>query len=277
VMRRHRRQEVTGLVVNDRVAVPRDTLRRFRALLHQIEATGPEGKSWGAGGNVLTAAVGFAQFVRMVDAEAGAPLVAKAQGLARRHGVTLPSAVADDFRLKAAKGEPPLDRWWQPNEKRPPAPDPVLASHIEAQETAKTAPPPGPPAPAAPQVTRTSAVRRVTSAAAPSSSPRPSSSAAPSTPAPERRTGTFEVLGNTAATDTERQAAAARVQLPPRPRDAVPKVKQAKKKKSSSLLWPMLILGMVLGALRVPYPVIAGIVLILMLAILIYGLLKGRR
>ncbi len=43
VMRSHRRQEVTGLTVNERIAVPRDTLRRFRALLHRIETTGPEG------------------------------------------------------------------------------------------------------------------------------------------------------------------------------------------------------------------------------------------
>jgi RNA-directed DNA polymerase len=47
VMRRGRRQEVTGLTVNERVAVPRSTLRRFRALLHQIDKSGPEGKSWG--------------------------------------------------------------------------------------------------------------------------------------------------------------------------------------------------------------------------------------
>ncbi|WP_020188093.1 hypothetical protein [Methylopila sp. 73B] len=33
VMRRGGRQEVTGLVVNERVAMPRDVLRRFRALL----------------------------------------------------------------------------------------------------------------------------------------------------------------------------------------------------------------------------------------------------
>ena len=49
--------------VNERIAVPRDTLRRFRALLHQIETTGPEGKRWGRGGNVLLVAAGFARFV----------------------------------------------------------------------------------------------------------------------------------------------------------------------------------------------------------------------
>ncbi|WP_331314376.1 reverse transcriptase domain-containing protein [Methylobacterium mesophilicum] len=43
VMRRGRHQEVTGLTVNERVGVPRETLRRFRALLHGLERHGPAG------------------------------------------------------------------------------------------------------------------------------------------------------------------------------------------------------------------------------------------
>jgi hypothetical protein len=105
IMRRHRRQEVTGLTVNERVGVPRDTLRRFRALLHGIEKTGPDGKAWGRGGNVLQAARGFAQFVAMVDGEAGKALVAKVDALSRRHGVSAPVAPQ------------PLARWRQAQEK----------------------------------------------------------------------------------------------------------------------------------------------------------------
>src|SRR5262249_8757414 len=41
VLRRGRRQEVTGVVVNQRLAVDRETLRRFRALLFQIDKDGP--------------------------------------------------------------------------------------------------------------------------------------------------------------------------------------------------------------------------------------------
>lgn len=138
VMRKHRRQEVTGLVVNERLGVPRDTLRRFRALLHQIHASGPAGKRWGSGGDVLSAAVGFAQFVRMVDDKAGAPLVAEAKALERQHRGTPAKAPVSDFRRVCAKGKPPLDRWWTPNEARPPKPEPVLARHIEAQTPAPT-------------------------------------------------------------------------------------------------------------------------------------------
>jgi hypothetical protein len=75
VVRRGRRQEVTGVVVNDRPGVPRDDLRRFRALLHQIEKHGPAGKSWGLGGtDVLAAALGFASYVAMVDRTKGEAL-----------------------------------------------------------------------------------------------------------------------------------------------------------------------------------------------------------
>jgi hypothetical protein len=129
VMRKHRRQEVTGLVVNESLGAPRDTLRRFRALLHQIEASGPDGKRWGGGGNVLLAAVGFAQFVRMVDHEAGAPLLAKAKTLAARHGFSVGRVeAAGGFRAKAAAGQAPLANWWIPGEPKEPRPEPVLAA-----------------------------------------------------------------------------------------------------------------------------------------------------
>jgi RNA-directed DNA polymerase len=82
VVRRGRRQEVTGVVVNDRPGVPRDELRRFRALLHQIEKHGPAGRKWGTGhGDVLTAALGFAAYVAMVDKTKGEALRAKVLAL----------------------------------------------------------------------------------------------------------------------------------------------------------------------------------------------------
>ena len=109
VMRSHRRQEVTGLTVNERIAVPRDTLRRFRALLHRIETTGPEGKRWGRGGNVLLSAAGFARFVQMVDAKAGTSLVAHVDTLARCHGAYRGPARGRHFRPRP----PPVSSRWR--------------------------------------------------------------------------------------------------------------------------------------------------------------------
>lgn len=74
VLRKGRRQEVTGLTVNERVNVSRRELRRFRAVLFQIDRDGPAGKRWGSGGNVLEAIEGYANFVAMVDAEKGKQL-----------------------------------------------------------------------------------------------------------------------------------------------------------------------------------------------------------
>jgi RNA-directed DNA polymerase len=113
VMRAKNRQEVTGLVVNKRIGVPRDTLRRFRALLHQIEANGPEGKSWGAGGNVLLSAAGFARFVHMVAPEKGAPLLAQTDALADKHSKQprRRRTAQTAFRARAAAGQAPLKQW----------------------------------------------------------------------------------------------------------------------------------------------------------------------
>jgi hypothetical protein len=148
IMRSHRRQEVTGLVVNERAGVPRDTLRRFRALLHQIEKTGPDGKSWGKGSDVLLAAAGFAQFVRMVEPKTGTPLVFKIQALAQHYGGAWGRpAPAAAFRSKAAKGQQPLERWWQPAEQGAPGAEPVLAAQLQKPQGQ---PPEGQPA-AAPQ------------------------------------------------------------------------------------------------------------------------------
>lgn len=86
VFRRGRRQEVTGVVVNERCTLDRRTLKRFRATLYQIERDGPEGKHWGPNHNVIAAVEGFANYVAMVDPEKGAPLQARARALVKQHG-----------------------------------------------------------------------------------------------------------------------------------------------------------------------------------------------
>jgi hypothetical protein len=86
VLRRGRRQEVTGVVVNHKPGVPHDVLHRFRATLFQIEKDGPAGKRWGASKNVLASIRGFASYVRMVDPARGAPLCARVAAIVEKHG-----------------------------------------------------------------------------------------------------------------------------------------------------------------------------------------------
>jgi RNA-directed DNA polymerase len=195
IMRRHRRQEVTGLTVNERVGVPRDTLRRFRALLHQIEASGPEGKRWGRSGNVLLAARGFAEFVSMVDGEAGAALKEKVAALSSRHGVRAPVMPSPPrFREKSAAGQQPLPRWWEAAEKTAAGEGAArnCASQVSAldllgtRRQAATAPGAGPAmSPTAPQTTLPATATVQTPPAVPAPSSRPQTIAPAPVPPPQ--------------------------------------------------------------------------------------------
>lgn len=85
VLRRGRQQEVTGVVVNDKLSLDRATLHRFRAVLYQIEKEGPEGKRWGQAKDLFAALLGYANFVQMVDAEKGAKFKAKVLELREKY------------------------------------------------------------------------------------------------------------------------------------------------------------------------------------------------
>ncbi|MDA8016354.1 MAG: reverse transcriptase family protein [Thermoanaerobaculia bacterium] len=95
VMRKGRRQEVTGLTVNRAIGVDRKSLRRLRAVLFQIEKDGPEGKIWNgvggeSGGDVFSSLLGYANFVRMVDRAKGGVLVERIQSLRRKYDHQMP-------------------------------------------------------------------------------------------------------------------------------------------------------------------------------------------
>jgi retron-type reverse transcriptase len=100
VLRRSRQQEVTGVVVNEKANVPKKELKRFRAVLFQIEKDGFAGKHWGSSPDVLASMMGFANFVFMVNPEKGAELQARVRALMAKHNWQPPK-----FERKA-KSEP---------------------------------------------------------------------------------------------------------------------------------------------------------------------------
>lgn len=137
VMRKHQQQHVTGIVVNDKLSLDRDTLRRFRAVLHQAERHGPQGLQWNGNTDVIGALRGYANFIAMTDAARGEPYLQRVRALAAKHrgsAVTAPvpavPAVAHDansapqqpqrrlapgqFRKQSAAGQAPWPAWWQP-------------------------------------------------------------------------------------------------------------------------------------------------------------------
>lgn len=100
VLHRGRRQEVTGLTVNRSLGVERAELRRFRALLHQLDKKGPEGLRWGQSPDVFAAALGFANYVAMVQPDKGVALRERVRELMAKHEYRTPP--------RAKRGAAPL-------------------------------------------------------------------------------------------------------------------------------------------------------------------------
>lgn len=87
IMGKGRRREVTGLIVGEKPSVPREDVRAFRALLNRLEKRGPDACSWrGETRHILAKVMGYANYLRMVDAEKYALLVAKADTLLSKNG-----------------------------------------------------------------------------------------------------------------------------------------------------------------------------------------------
>jgi RNA-directed DNA polymerase len=74
VMRRGRRQEVTGLVVNDRVGIPRRERRRLRAILHNAARNGLEAENRSGHPHFAEQLRGHVAYVAMVHPERAKPL-----------------------------------------------------------------------------------------------------------------------------------------------------------------------------------------------------------
>jgi RNA-directed DNA polymerase len=81
VLRRSARQLVTGLVVNDRPGVPRDEVRRLRAILHRARTEGLDAQNRAGLPNFRAWLVGKIAYVSMVRPPVGAKLRAELEAL----------------------------------------------------------------------------------------------------------------------------------------------------------------------------------------------------
>lgn len=116
VIRKSRRQEVTGIVVNEKLSISRKKLKAFRAVLYQIAKDGPKGKRWGNSDDVLLSIQGYANFIAMVDPEKGRPYQEQVQRILTGFSWTAPEPVKYPpketpvpGRLTASKLEPEKD------------------------------------------------------------------------------------------------------------------------------------------------------------------------
>ena len=85
IMRQGSRKEVTGVVVNEKPGISRKKLKKFKALIFQIEKDGIKGKSWDGSSNLLASIRGYAQFICMVDPEKGRPLAERVDKILKQH------------------------------------------------------------------------------------------------------------------------------------------------------------------------------------------------
>lgn len=83
VARAARRQQVTGIVVNDKLGVPREELRRLRAILHRARTTGLAAQNRDGHPDFEAWLRGKLAYVAMIDRERGARLLAELDRLPR--------------------------------------------------------------------------------------------------------------------------------------------------------------------------------------------------
>jgi RNA-directed DNA polymerase len=86
VLRQSQQQEVTGVVVNEKLNVDRTILKKFRAALYQIEKDGLAGKQWGKGDDVLMSIEGFANYVAMVNPIKGGEFLTQVKRIRKLYG-----------------------------------------------------------------------------------------------------------------------------------------------------------------------------------------------
>lgn len=122
VMRRHQRQEVTGITVNDGLTVSRQERRKFRAYLHQTAKGKPTGSF--RNGSPKNSALGYAQFLEMVHGPGVGQLTKDARAIFGAPERPQMGANNGAFRERAGRGEAPLNSWWTPALPQAPVPEP---------------------------------------------------------------------------------------------------------------------------------------------------------
>lgn len=140
IMKTGGRQEVTGIVVNRKPSINRSKVKRFRALLYQLEKDGPEGKTWGCGNDLFASIQGFANLLKMVDPDKGQKYAVRVKRILKKYnyrnaGSPLQPLSKTNFRHNAAAGRPPRDNWWQVEQKQ--APELILPREKESKKGPK--------------------------------------------------------------------------------------------------------------------------------------------
>lgn len=93
IMRKKHQKKVTGIVVNEKLNVERQKLRKFRALLHNIEVNGWQNQTWGKAFHLINAIEGYINFVYMVNPSKAIAFREKLNIIIGKHGKPAVEAV----------------------------------------------------------------------------------------------------------------------------------------------------------------------------------------
>lgn len=86
IMRKSRQQRVTGIVVNEKLNIPRNDIRRFRALLHNIEQNGWQNQNWRGSDNLSASVKGYISFIKMVNPLKASKFEQQLANIIEKHG-----------------------------------------------------------------------------------------------------------------------------------------------------------------------------------------------
>lgn len=123
IMRRGSQQKVTGIVVNEKLNIERNKLRKFRALLHNIEINGWQNQTWGKAFNLINAIEGYINFVNMVNPSKALVFRNKLNLIIAKHGKPLVEILkvvpkikepveGDDIEKEILQPKEVKEDWW---------------------------------------------------------------------------------------------------------------------------------------------------------------------
>jgi RNA-directed DNA polymerase len=85
ILGKGQQQQVTGIVVNQKLNISKRKLAAFRSTLYQIERDGLTGKSWGSSSDLIAAINGYANYVAMVNPSKGAELLSSIERIEQKY------------------------------------------------------------------------------------------------------------------------------------------------------------------------------------------------
>ena len=100
-MRKHQQQKVTGIVVNEKPNISRINLRKFRALLHNIETNGWQNQQWGKAKHLINAIDGYICFIKMVNLDKAKLFRNQLDNIIKKHGTPVSESIVIDYKKQS--------------------------------------------------------------------------------------------------------------------------------------------------------------------------------